>query len=201
MPPPELVLCGYCDTLHRRQAFASRKTARCVTCGSPLYRGNTDLGAMLAATITAAAAFVVANMMPLVTLTVSGHQTRATLWQAIVASYNREVPIVATALLISLIIAPLFELGLLLWVLVPLVARVRPLGFMPAMFLMRTLRPWRMVEVFFLGIIVAVVKLSALASVVPDWGVFGVGVMTFAMASLASFDIGELWRRVEEIKA
>lgn len=199
VPPPEFVLCGYCDTLHRRQAFESRKTARCVTCGSPLYRGNTDLGAMLAVAITAALAFVVANVMPLLTLTTSGSQTRATLWQAIVASYNSQLPVVATALLITLIIAPVLEIGLLLWVLVPLCARVRPWAFMPAMFVMRTLRPWRMTEVFFLGVIVSVVKLSGLATAIPGWGAFGVAVMTFAMAALASFDFGELWRRADEV--
>lgn len=201
MPPPELILCGYCDTVHRRRAFASRNTARCVRCDAPLYRGNTHLGAMLAVTITAAVAFVIANLMPLLTLTASGQQTRATLWQAIVASYNRQLPIVATALLISLVLAPLLEIGLLLWVLVPLCARVRPFAFMPAMWLMRALRPWRMVEVFFLGVIVAAVKLSALATAVPGWGVFGIAVMTFALASLASFDAGALWRRADEVRA
>ncbi|HEY0193035.1 MAG TPA: paraquat-inducible protein A [Kofleriaceae bacterium] len=201
MPPLELVLCGYCDTVHRRQAFAGRKTARCVTCGSPLYRGNTDLGAMLAVTVTAATAFAIANLMPLMTLTATGQQTRATLWHAIVASYNSQLPVVATALLISLIIAPLLEIGLLLWVLVPLCAHVRPLGFMTAMWIMQTLRPWRMVEVFFLGVIVAAVKLSGLATAEPGWGAFGVAVMTFALAALASFDVGELWRRADEVTA
>jgi len=199
VPVAELVICSYCDVVHRRIDRSDRKTMRCVTCGSPLYRGNGDLGAMLAITVTAAVAFVVANGLPLLTLTSGGNQTRATLWRAIAASYDRELPFVAIALTLTLIVAPAVELGLLLWVLVPLCFRARPLGFLGTMGLLRVLRPWRMIEVFFLGVIVAVVKLSALATALPGWGMFGVAVMAFALASLSSFDQGALWRRAEQV--
>lgn len=199
MSAAELVLCGYCDTIHRRSAAESRKTARCVTCDSPLYKADRDLGAMLAVTLTSLTAFVIANLLPLLTLATGGQQTQATLWQAIVASYDAELPIVAAALFLTLMLAPALEIGLLLWVLVPLALRARPLGFASAMWILRVLRPWRMVEVFFLGVIVAIVKLSALATSIPGWGLFGVGVMTVALASLALFDQGVLWRRADEV--
>ena len=154
---------------------------------------------MLAVTVTAAVALVVANALPLLTLTSGGHQTRATLWQAIAASYDSQLPFVAIALMVTLIVAPAIELGLLLWLLVPLCLWARPLAFVSMLGLLRTLRPWRMVEVFFLGVIVAVVKLSALATAVPGWGMFGVAVMAVALASLASFDQGALWRRADEV--
>ncbi len=197
----ELAICRYCDTVHRRFDVPGRATARCVTCNSPLYHANADLGAMLAVTVTATVAFVVANGFPLITLSVNGHKTEATLWGAIVASYNQELPLVAAALAVSLIIAPLIEIFLLLWVLVPLCAGTRPLGFSLIMRAIRVMRPWRMVEVFLLGLVVAVVKLAGLASTMPGWGCFGVAVMTFALASLGSFDTSALWRRADEVRA
>jgi len=197
----EIVLCSYCDTLHRRVDLPGHRTMRCVTCDSPLYRNNGDLGAMLAITVTAVVAFVVANALPLLTLSSGNSQTRATLWQAIAASYDSQLPFVGIALTLTLLIAPAVELGLLLWLLVPLCLRTRPLGFPGSMVLLQTLRPWRMVEVFFVGVIVAVVKLSALATAVPGWGMFGVATMTLALASLSSFDQGALWRRAEQVAA
>ncbi len=198
VPAADLILCGYCDTVHRR-AGLGRKTARCVTCDAPLYRGNRDLGAMLAVTVTAAAGFAVANTLPLLTLTSQGQQTRATLWRAITASYDRELPLVASALVLTLLIAPAIEIGLLLWVLVPLRLGIRPPGFVGALRVLHALRPWRMIEVFLLGVIVATVKLSAIATAVPGWGVFGVAVMTLALASLGWFDDGALWQRADEV--
>ncbi len=197
----ELAICMYCDTVHERVELPARGAARCATCERPLYHSNTDLGAMLAVTITATVAFVIANTFALITLTSGAVQTEATLWRAISASYDQDLPAVAVALAVTLIVAPLLELGLLLWVLVPLCWGARPLGFTLIMRLMHILRPWRMVEVFLLGVVVAVVKLSGLAAAVPGWGLFGVAVMTLALASLASFDRGEMWRRADAIGA
>jgi paraquat-inducible protein A len=196
----ELAVCRYCDTVHRRSRSVGHGTARCRTCDAPLYHTNDDLSAMLAATITAAVAFVVANAFPLITLTSQGHQTRATLWGAIVASYDQNLPLVAVTLAATLIVAPVLEIGLLLWVLVPLHAGTRPPGFIRIMRSMHALRPWRMVEVFLLGVLVAIVKLAGLATTIPGWGAFGIAVMTMALASLASFDQGALWRRAAEVR-
>ncbi|MBA3396527.1 MAG: paraquat-inducible protein A [Deltaproteobacteria bacterium] len=172
-----------------------------MTCDSPLYHRNNDLGAMLAVTLTATIALVVANGFPLITMSVNGLRTEATLWSAILASYDHELPLVAAALAITLIIAPFIELFLLLWVLVPLRAGARPLGFSTIMRAIHIMRPWRMVEVFLLGLVVAVVKLAGLASTVPGWGAFGIVVLTLALASLASFDTSALWRRADQVRA
>ena len=196
----ELAICRYCDTVHRCPELEGRATARCVMCDSPLYHTNTDLGAMLALSITAAVAFVIANVFPLITLGSGGHQVKARLWGAILASYDQDLPLVAAALASTLVIAPLIEIGLLLWVLVPLSVGARPLGFARIMRAIHTMRPWRMVEVFMLGVVVAVVKLSGLAATVPGWGVFGVAVMTLALASLGSFDNSALWQRADEVR-
>ncbi len=195
----ELAICKYCDTVHRRAELPGRATARCVTCDSPLYHSNRDLGAMLAISITATVAFVVANTFPLITLMASGHKTEATVWGAIVASYDQQLPVVAAALAVTLLIVPMIELALLLWVLVPLCAHARPPGFALMMRAMQFMRPWRMTEVFLLGVVVAVVKLAGLASTVPGWGVFGVAVMTLALAAIGTFDLGALWQRADEV--
>ncbi|HEV7558281.1 MAG TPA: paraquat-inducible protein A [Kofleriaceae bacterium] len=197
---PDLAICSYCDTVHRRVELDERTTARCVTCDAPLYKTNADLGAMLAVAITAAVAVVIANTFPLVTLTSQGQQTQATLWRAIAVSYDQDLPFVALVLAVTLVVAPVFEIGCLLWILVPLCAGARPLGFVTVMRALRTLRPWRMVEVFLLGVVVAIVKLSALATATPRWGVYGVAAVALALAALASFDQASLWRRADHLK-
>jgi paraquat-inducible protein A len=197
---PELAVCTYCDTVHRRADLPGRSSARCVRCDAPLYRAPTGLGAMLVVTITALTALVVANAFPLITLTSGGQRTRATLWAAIVASYDQQVPLVAVGLATTLIVGPIVELGMLLWVLVPLAFRARPLGFRISMRIMSALRPWRLVEVFLLGVIIAIVKLSGIATAEIGWGAFGLTVLALAMASLTTFDPGALWRRADEIQ-
>lgn len=195
----DLAICRYCDTVHQRTRLSARTVARCATCASPLYHREGELSALLAVAITAAVAFLVANAFPLITMSANGQQTMATLWGAISNSYNEDLPLVAISLFATLIFAPLVELGLLLWVLLPLAAGIRPPGFASVMRVMHALRPWRMVEVFLLSLAVAVVKLSGLAETEPGWGLFGVAVLTVALAALASFDRAVLWRRADEL--
>lgn len=154
---------------------------------------------MLAVTITASIALAIAMSFPLITLTSNGHQTQATVWRAIMAAYSEGMPFVALVLAASLVIAPILEIGCLLWILVPLCAGARPWAFRGIMRALRTLRPWRMVEVFLLGVVIAMVKLSALASATPRWGLYGVAVVTVLFAALAAFDEAALWRRADEV--
>jgi len=195
----DLAICRYCDTVHRRVELTGRAAARCVSCHARLYRGSPDLNAMLAVTITAAIAVAIAMSFPLITLTSQGHQTQATVWRAIAAAYNEGMPFVALVLTASLMVAPILEIGCLLWILVPLCAGARPVALRPVMRGLRVLRPWRMVEVFLLGAVVAMVKLSGIASATPRWGLYGVGAVTFAFAALAAFDEAALWRRADEV--
>ena len=194
-----LAVCTYCDTVHRRKGLPGRSSARCVTCDAPLYHADTEPAAMLAVTLTALAALVVANAFPLDLADQRGKRHASTLWRAIVASYDQQLPFVAAGLAITLIFAPVVELGLLLWVLVPLVLRTRPPGLRFAMRAMGALRPWRLVEVFLLGVIIAIVKLTGLATAVLGWGAFGLTVMALAMASLGSFDQALLWSRFDKV--
>jgi paraquat-inducible protein A len=196
---PELAVCTYCDTVHRRAELPGRSSARCVRCDAPLYHSTTDLPAMLAVTVTALAGFIIANAFPLITLTSAGQRTQATLSAAILASYNQKLPLVAVGLATTLIIAPIVELGMLLWVLVPLVFRTRPPAFRILMRMMSVLRPWRLIEVFLLGVVIAIVKLSGLATAVVGWGAFGLAVLAMAMTALGTFDQAMLWRRADEV--
>lgn len=196
---PELAVCTYCDMVHRRADLPGRSSARCVRCDASLYNATTDLPAMLAVTVTALAALIIANAFPLITLSSAGQRTQATLWAAILASYNQQLPLVAVGLATTLIIAPIFELGMLLWVLVPLVFRTRPPGFRIIMRMMSVLRPWRLIEVFLLGVVIAIVKLSGLATATVGWGAFGLAVLAMAMAGLGTFDQATLWRRADEV--
>jgi len=197
---PELAVCAYCGAVHRRAPLPGRTTARCIRCDAPLYHSTTEVPAMLGVAVLATVAFVIANTFPLITLSAQGHQTRATLWAAIMASYNYRLPVVAAGLALTLIVAPVVELTLLLWVLVPLSLGTRPPAFRFVMRAMAVLRPWRLVEVFLLGVIIAIVKLSGLATAVLGWGAFGITVMAIAMASLGSFDQSVLWQRAESVR-
>jgi paraquat-inducible protein A len=60
------------------------------------------------------------------------------------------------------------------------------------------LRPWALPEVFMLGALVAFVKLSALAQVIPGISLFCYGAFMFSLAALTSITPTEqFWHWVE----
>jgi paraquat-inducible protein A len=60
--------------------------------------------------------------------------------------------------------------------------------------LMQIVRPWGMVEVFLLGVLVALVKLSNMAAVVPGVALWAFGALTILLTVVVSFNPRYLWR-------
>jgi paraquat-inducible protein A len=96
--------------------------------------------------------------------------------------------------LLTTLIAPLVQLAAVVYVLLPLrLRRVAP-GFGRVLRTMHAVRPWVMVEVYMLGVLVALVKLTALALVEPGVGLWAFGaVMLLIAATSSAFDHDHVW--------
>jgi paraquat-inducible protein A len=96
--------------------------------------------------------------------------------------------------ILTTLVNPLIETASVCYVLLPLRAgRVAP-GFAHVLRAMQVVRPWVMVEVFMLGVLVAFVKLSSLASVVPGVGLWAFGATMLLLTAMASaFDMEHVW--------
>jgi len=100
--------------------------------------------------------------------------------------------------LLTSIVMPLLELTGTLYVLLPLKFNRRPWS-LPLFFRMvRIFKPWGMMEVFMVGILVAFVKLSKMASIIPGMALYAFMLLIFVLAaSAASLDPHIVWDRVE----
>jgi paraquat-inducible protein A len=62
--------------------------------------------------------------------------------------------------------------------------------------MLQALRPWGMVEVFILGLLVALAKLAGMASVQPGIALWSFGGLLMMIAgAVASFDARVIWTR------
>ncbi|MNE73193.1 Paraquat-inducible protein A [compost metagenome] len=94
---------------------------------------------------------------------------------------------------IAMIIAPIIQLMLLLWVLGFALTQRRAPGFKFCMRWLESLRPWSMLEVCLLGAMVAVIKLAGLLDVLPGIGLIALAILSLLMIRIAGRDIRELW--------
>jgi len=192
-----LIACPECDLLQRTTPLAGRQLARCRRCLSVLYRPyDENLDRPLAFTLAAAILFVIANTFPIAGLELQGQSTVATLFGTARSLYEQNMRLLAAVVFFTTIVVPGAQLSAMAYVLVPLRLGRAPRGLPAALRTLQAVRPWGMIEVFILGLLVSLVKLGAMATVVPGialWS-FG-GLLMMIAAAVASFDARAMWAK------
>jgi paraquat-inducible protein A len=197
MPKHALIACHDCDLLQREPPLPPGALARCWRCGAELYRRRTSsLDRSLAFALGTLVVFAIANAFPIVGLKAGGNVVRTTLFGGVQALYAQHMWLVAGLVLLTTIVTPLAQLMAMTYLLLPLKFNRLPPG-MPLVFrIFRLAHTWSMVEVFMLGILVALAKLAHIATVVPGtalWAFFAL--MVLLVSTNAAFDTQELWAK------
>lgn len=190
----QLIICEHCDCVYEKVMLAKHQKTLCSRCGGVLQRYNgLTLEQRLALTFTALVLWIFANLFPVMSISLKGLKNSATLWDSMLALSLGPITFIAMVAAIAMIIAPIFQLLLLIWVLSFALARQRAPGFKFCMRWLETLRPWSMLEVCLLGAMVAVIKLAGVLNVLPGIGLFALAILSLMMIRLAGRDIRELW--------
>ncbi|KQW91797.1 paraquat-inducible protein A [Massilia sp. Root418] len=189
-----MISCHDCGLLYRRRPLAPREKARCARCGSVLYRGAPpNLERIAAVTLGAIIVFLIAQFFPIVQLDVNGYTTSATLMGAIRVLWQENMQVVAVNVLLFTIAFPAIELGALLYVTLALRAGYQPPGFHRLLRAVRKARQWGMTEVLMIGILITIIKMTSLAQVEAQPGLFAFGALTLLLTVVVSFDPRALW--------
>ncbi len=73
-------------------------------------------------------------------------------------------------------------------------------GFNGVLRAIQLVRPWGMIEVFMLGILVTIVKMVSLARVVPEAALFAFAALTLMLAVVVMFDPRTLWDIADSLR-
>jgi len=198
-----IVACPECDLLQEEVELGPRCVAQCARCGAQLFRripGSIDR--TLAFMVGAAIFFVIANAFPVLSLEAQGLRTSATLLATAQALYDDNERLVAILVFMTTVLLPGLEIGAMIYLLafVRLGRVPRALSF--AYRLAEAVRPWTMMQVFLIGVIVSLVKLGHMATVVPGIGVYALaGAIVMISAAVSMYDPRAFWGRVKELRA
>jgi len=199
-----LIACHECDLIHRVDPVPEGSAAKCSRCGGLLYQHKRDsLERTLALTVTGLILFVVANAFPFL-----GFKLQAQVHETILITgvqelyhqgmYHQGMWILATVVLLTTIVMPAAQMMGLLYVLVPLRLNRIPWKLKQVFRFIQSMRPWGMMEVFMLGILVSYVKLAKMATIVPGVALFAFMALIFILAaSMAALDPHDVWERIQ----
>jgi paraquat-inducible protein A len=201
MAQDPLIACHECDALYRKPRLLGRQTARCTRCGGVLYHSaSSQLERICAITIAALVTFIIAQSFPIIELEANGITSESSLFGALIVLWNEDMEIVAAIVFCATILFPLTELVALLYVLLPIRRGYIPPGFN---FVLRTIqfaRPWGMLEVFMLGVLITIVKMVSLARVIPETALFAFAALTLMITVVLTFDARTLWDIAENLR-
>ncbi|MDB5991365.1 MAG: Paraquat-inducible protein [Herbaspirillum sp.] len=194
----ELIACHECDAIYQRLNLKRREIAHCERCGAELERNvEHQIVHMVPLAIASLIVFIIANSFPIVQIEIQGIRNATTLLGAVIALSNEGMPSVAMLVLATTILFPLLQLLILLYLLLPLRHDGTMAGFNLLARLLLLLRPWGMVEVFLLGVLVAIIKLSSLASVIPGVALWAFAGLTILLVLVVTFSPRYLWQLAE----
>jgi paraquat-inducible protein A len=193
-----LVACEYCDAVYRRMPISPGERAQCARCGGELYHeSRRAYRRLLPLVVTALILFLVSNAYPIVEMDLRGVRMQTTLWGAVQALYADNMTLVAVLVFATTILFPLMEMLMMVYLLVPMAQHRIPRGFDRIVRGIRQTRPWGMIEVFMIGVLVSLVKLSTMAEVLPGIALWSFGALVIVLAAMLSFDPRDLWRYLE----
>ena len=201
--PTQLVACHECDLLLQEIPLDPGGVAVCCCCGASLYRNTPDnLQRTLALTITASILFILANVYPILGIEIQGIRNATNLVGAVRSLWNQGMHVISALVALTTITIPFIELATMAYLLLPLSFERKPPGIALIMRVLHVIKPWGMVEVFMLGILVSLVKLKDSSIIIPGVALWSFGGLTMLLAAVAaSFNPRTIWEHIEHAPA
>ncbi|AEV64949.1 paraquat-inducible protein A [Pseudomonas ogarae] len=171
LPLSGLVACHECDLLMRKPQLAHGEKAECPRCGYELYAHRHNVvERSLALVIAALLLYVPANFLPIMQLNLLGQSSQDTVWSGVVGLFDTGMQGVSAVVFLCSMGIPLLKLLCQLAVLLTIRLDV---GRSYGLLLYRIyhhLRDWGMLEVYLMGVLVAIVKLADMAAMTIGLG-------------------------------
>lgn len=197
-----LVSCEDCHQLSRLPELPSGRSLACPRCAAPLHsRKPNSLGKTWALIIASAIFYIPANVLPMTVTTNLGSQQTDTIMSGVIYFLKTGSFGIALIIFIASILVPLLKLlilgGLLLSV--QFRAHWRPKDRTRLYRLTESIGRWSMVDIYVITIMVALVKMGALADVDAGPAAFYfAAVVVLTMFAAQSFDPRLIWDVLEE---
>lgn len=194
-----LIACHHCDLLQKLPPLAMGVVAECPRCGAILRRTqfnslNRTIGWLTAGLIL----YLVAVSQPFLAMQAKGLSNHTALTSGIIVLYRQGMAGMGLVVVLTCLVVPLFTMLSLLYILVPIRMGCHLPGAARLFAWHQHLRPWGMMEVYMLGILISMVKLTKMARIIPGPALYSLIALIFVLAaSSVSLDSHLVWAKLD----
>ncbi|WDP93269.1 MAG: paraquat-inducible protein A [Desulfobacter sp.] len=200
--PVAVAACPDCGMAQAIPDLPFGAAARCCRCDARLagHRGDT-VQRTLALALAGLVLFCIANAFPFLSLRLEGQIRETCLLTGIVELYRQGFAGLAVLVLATCVAVPLAQLAGLAYLMVPAAAGRAARHTAPVFRLLVRLKPWGMIEVYMLAILVAMIKLAKMADIVAGPGLWAfVGLIVVVAAAFSGLNPEDVWQRLPRQK-
>ena len=192
------IACHECDLVHAVPPMPARAAACCVRCGSVLFKAKADsIDRTMAWTFAGLVLYVVAVSFPFLAMKNGPIGNETGLLTGIELLYQQGIIPLAALVLLTCVLVPLLQMLGLLYIFIPLKLNIRAKYAIPVFRLFRHIKPWSMMEIYMLGILVSIVKLAKMATIIPGLAVFAFALLIFVLNfALSAVDEHMVWEKL-----
>lgn len=202
IPSGGLIGCPDCDLLITYQPSQDSCDARCPRCNAILVKScHNSATKTLAFSLSGLFLFMPACFLPLLELNIFGYAGNCTMVKGVTQMIRDGYFCMSLLVLFCSIIVPLCIQLLLCYIslVITLNLKQRPKSLRLSLILYQHLSEWSMLDVYMLGILIALIKMKDFGYIVSGPGLYCfVGVLVLATLSMLSFDPGMAWNALEE---
>ncbi len=197
-----LIACHGCDLLVDVANLPDGGRAACPRCGHFLTRYRRDaVTRALAYAVTAAVFLAIANSFSFLSMAAGGLQAAMTLPETALTLYRHGMWDLAILVGAFIVVIPALLLGLVLALCLPLAAGRPAPWLVPAARWLYSMQEWAMVEVFMIGVVVSLVKLSSMAHVELGFSFWAYAAFSISFTlALVTLDRFQCWQMIERVR-
>lgn len=194
------MVCPSCSQILQPPNLRPQQVALCPRCSRQLHRYKRHpIQKGLALSLTGLLLYLPANLLPLMTFSVLGIDSRSSILQACLHMFTGQQYFVATIVALTTLVFPLLLLTSLLLVTLGLTRGSRG-SWMPFLFrVYHHLGEWAMTDVFLVGVLITIIKMLHMAAVSLNAGFFClVGLVVTTVAAQTAIDPQRFWSMMEQ---
>lgn len=202
-PTADPIVCPDCSLLLQPIAPQPHEVAVCPRCAQQLHRHKRNpIQRALALSLTGLLLYLPANLLPLLSFSVLGIDTHCSIAQACLHLFGERQYAIGAIVALTTLIFPFLVLSGLLLVTMGLTLRWRA-AWMPRFFGMyHHLTEWAMTDVFLVGVLITIVKMSHTATVSLNPGFFCfIGLVLATITAQTVIDRPQFWALMEQAAA
>lgn len=192
------IACHECDLVHTIPKMPEEGAAQCVRCGAVLFRTKRNsIDRTLAWAIAGLVLYGVSVTFPFLAMRSGSIVRHTALLSGVQQLFQQGETVLATVVLSTCVLIPLLQMLILLYIFLPLKMNRKAGLAIPVFRLFQHFKPWSMMEIYMLGILVAIVKLGKMATIIPGLAVASFGLLVIVLTcAISSIDSHLVWERL-----